>query len=176
MAEDYTVDEIQEIIDEQNVGKTAQEEAQAPEISELDLLKMEIDTLKDAFLRKSADFENFRRRAQKEKEAAYANAYASALETLIPVFDNIERAMAMEGNEGLREGLELTMKQYCMACDNLGVVEINPVGETFDPKLHNAIMHIEDENYPENTVVEVFQKGCRIGDKIVRHAMVKVAN
>ena len=131
----------------------------------------------DAHLRLAADYDNFRKRSQKEKEQSYGNGKADAVEKLLPVYDNLERALnqACE-DEAYQKGVEMTMTQLVGILNGLGVEIFGEAGETFDPNLHNAVMHIDDENLGENTISQVFQKGFKIGEKIVRFAMVQVAN
>jgi molecular chaperone GrpE len=140
------------------------------------LLHNELDTLKDRLARTSAEYENYRKRSVKEKEGIYTDACSDVLKELIPVFDNLERALKVDANfDELRKGIEITIKQYEIALEKLQVEEVNSEGE-FNPNLHNAVMHIEDEKIGKNQIVEVFQKGYKRGDKILRYSMVKVAN
>ena len=143
---------------------------------EIKKLTNENDTLKDRLLRLTAEYENYRKRTAKEKEALYTDACNDVLKEILPVVDNIERAYAAEGSvEDLKKGIEMTMKGLDGAFEKLGVEEIDASGE-FDPNLHQAVMHIEDENYDKNVVAEVFMKGYKRGDKVIRHSVVKVAN
>ena len=131
----------------------------------------------DSYLRLAADYDNFRKRTIKEKEQSYGNGKADAVEKLLPVYDNLERAVNQETqDEAYKKGVEMTMNQLVSIFTSLGVEIFGQVGETFDPNLHNAVMHTEDENAEENTITQVFQKGFKLGDKIVRFAMVQVAN
>ena len=130
----------------------------------------------DQYLRLAAEYDNFRRRSAKEREATYAEAYAEALASLFPVVDNLERAAMYADGENVAKGVELTLKSVTETLTRLGVEVIDPVGAEFDPNLHNAVMHVEDEAVGENTVVEVLQKGYRRGERVLRFAMVKVAN
>ena len=136
----------------------------------------QINELNDKYLRLAAEYDNFRRRSAKEREGIYADAYAEAMSAIMPVIDNLERAAMYNDAEKVRTGLELTFKSFADTLDKLGIVAYGEAGETFDPNLHNAVMHVEDEAYGENEVIEVLQKGYRRGDKIIRFAMVKVAN
>ena len=131
----------------------------------------------DAYLRLAADYDNFRKRTLKEKEQTYGNGKADAVEKLLPVYDNLERALnqACE-DEAYKKGVEMTMNQLVNIFAGLGVEIFGNVGETFDPNIHNAVMHTEDESLGENVISQVFQKGFKLGDKIVRFAMVQVAN
>ncbi len=124
-----------------------------------------------------AEYDNFRRRSAKEKTEAYANAKADAALAFLPVYDNLQRALASPcQDDAFRKGVEMTMTQLKGVLEKLGITEIDCLGKTFDPNTQNAVMHIEDDSVGESTVVEVFQTGFRLGDKIVREAMVKVAN
>ena len=131
----------------------------------------------DAYLRLAAEYDNFRRRTTKEKSEAYTNAKADAALKFLPVYDNLERALNQgTEDEAFLKGVEMTMTELVKILNGLGVEIFGTVGETFDPNLHNAVMHTEDEAAGENTIVEVFQKGFMLGDKVLRFAMVKVAN
>ena len=130
----------------------------------------------DKYLRMLAEYDNFRRRAAKEKDGVYADAYSDAIGALLPVLDNLDRAVGCKDPEALAGGLALTLKSFNEALGKLGVEEIKADGETFDPNLHNAVMHVDDESAGDGQVVEVFQKGYKKGDKVIRHAVVKVAN
>lgn len=139
-------------------------------------LQNEVDALKDRLLRISAEYDNFRKRTAKEKEGIYTEACFDVLKEILPVVDNLERALVAEGNlEDLKKGVEMTYKGVTNAFEKLGVQEIDASGE-FDPNLHQAVMHIQDENLGTNVVAEVFQKGYQKGDKVLRYTMVKVAN
>ena len=132
---------------------------------------------KDKYLRLAAEYDNYRRRTQKEREALYGDVRADVLLKLLPVYDNLVRALAQEtSDEAYRKGVEMIMAQFDAALQKLGVDEIPALGEKFDPTVHNAVMHVDDESLGENEVVEVFQKGFRLGDRVIRFAMVKVAN
>ena len=131
----------------------------------------------DQFLRLAAEYDNFRRRSQKEKESIWADAKADTALAFLPVYDNLERALkAPCADEAYAKGVEMTMNQLKEVLAKLGIEEIPALGESFDPNFHNAVMHVDDESAGENTIVEVFQTGFKAGDKVVRLAMVKVAN
>ena len=124
-----------------------------------------------------AEYDNYRRRSQKEKESAWSDAKADTAAAFLPVYDNLERALKQEtADEAYKKGVEMTMTQLKEVLAKLGIEEIPALGEPFDPNLHNAVMHVEDEGAGENIIVDVFQTGFRSGDKVVRFAMVKVAN
>ena len=131
----------------------------------------------DARLRIAAEFDNFRKRTVKEKEASYGNGKADAVAKILPVYDNLERALNQPTEDAAyKKGVELTMNELVKILTGLGVEIFGAPGDTFDPNLHNAVMHTEDESLPENTIAQVFQKGFKIGEKVVRFAMVQVAN
>jgi len=133
----------------------------------------------DKYLRLFAEYDNFRKRSAKEREGIYTDAYCDALCQILPVLDNLERAAQYgeaESESPLAKGLELTLKSFVEILGKMGVHEIPALGEQFDPNVHNAVMHVEDESLGENTVAEVFMKGYAKGDKVLRHSMVKVAN
>ena len=140
-------------------------------------LKEENAALTDKYLRICAEYDNFRKRTQKEKENLYGDIRANVITSFLPVYDNLARALAAETeDEAYRKGVEMIMNQFNATLEKLGVSEIKAVGEKFDPALHNAVMHVDDEKKGENEVVEEFQKGFKIGDKVIRFSMVKVAN
>ena len=131
----------------------------------------------DAHLRLAADYDNFRKRSQKEKEQSYGNGKADAVEKLLPVYDNLERALNQPtADEAYKKGVEMTMTELVKILSGLGVEIFGEAGDAFDPNIHNAVMHTEDDSVAENTVTQVFQKGFKLGEKIVRFAMVQVAN
>ena len=131
----------------------------------------------DKYLRLAAEYDNYRKRTAKEKESVYGDAKADTIKPLLAVYDNLERGIAQYDESDVhRQGLELILRQFTETLTKLGVTEIEAKGQPFDPGLHNAVMHVEDETAGENTVVEVFQKGFMLGDKVLRFAMVKVAN
>ena len=132
---------------------------------------------RDAHLRVAAEFDNFRKRTVKEKEASYGNGKADAVAKMLPVYDNLERALNQPTEDAAyKKGVEMTMNELVKIFTSLGVEVFGNVGDTFDPNLHNAVMHIDSDELEENTLSQVFQKGFKIGDKIVRFAMVQVAN
>lgn len=151
--------------------------------ADIEKLKKELEDEKKAseesnkkYLTMLAEYDNFRRRSAKEKEGAYSDAYIDVLEKILPVLDNLERAAAYKDGESVLHGLELTLKSFNEVLSKLGIKEIDAVGGKFDPNLHNAVMHVEDDEHGEGEVVEVLQKGYMCGDKVLRYAMVKVAN
>ena len=132
----------------------------------------------DKYIRQLAEFENFRKRSNSEKTAMYSNGVRDTVEKLLPVIDNFERAVeaADDKEDPMYKGVEMILQQFMEILENLGVKEIPSKGEPFDPNVHSAVMHIDDESCDENVVVEVFQKGYTLGDKVIRPSMVKVAN
>ena len=131
----------------------------------------------DAYLRLLAEYDNYRKRSQREKDSLYADIKADTLLKFLPVYDNLVRALKQPTeDEAYRKGIEMIMTQFSTTMEKLGVEKIESLGRTFDPALHNAVMHVDDETKGENEIVEVFQEGFRLGDKVIRFAMVKVAN
>lgn len=142
-----------------------------------DIEKQLRDT-KDQLLRTAAEYANFRARSAKEKEQTYSNAKGNVVAEILPSIDNLERALAQKNSdyESLKKGLEMTMNSLMAALEKMGVKAFGEVGEQFNPNLHHAVMHIDDESLGENVITDVFQKGYKINDKVVRPAMVKTAN
>ncbi len=141
-------------------------------------IEKQLRDAKDQLLRTAAEYANFRARSAKEKEQTYSNAKGNVVAEILPSIDNLERALAQENSdyESLRKGLEMTMNSLMAALEKMGVKAFGEVGEQFDPNLHHAVMHIDDESLGENVITDVFQKGYKINDKVVRPAMVKTAN
>lgn len=168
--EENTTEDTNEFKEEDEINMTKKLK------EEIKKLQEELDSTKDRTLRLTAEYDNYRKRTAKEKESIYADAYIDVIKEILPIMDNLERAMAAEGNvDDLKKGIEMTMKGCQDAFSKLGIEEIDATGE-FDPNFHNAVMHIEDENLDKNVIAEVFQKGYKKGEKIIRHTMVKVAN
>ena len=166
---------------EKNVEETPVEEiieeTVAEEVPEVNPWEEKYNAERDAHLRVAAEFDNFRKRTIKEKEASYGNGKADAVAKMLPVYDNLERALNQETSDAAyKKGVEMTMNELTKIFTALGVEIFGNVGDEFDPNLHNAVMHIENEELGENTIAAVFQKGFKIGDKVVRFAMVQVAN
>ncbi|MBQ3100214.1 MAG: nucleotide exchange factor GrpE [Clostridia bacterium] len=146
---------------------------------QIEALENELAEQKDKYLRMMAEYDNFRRRAAKERESVYTDAYCDALEAVLPVMDNLELAARYSGGdaEKIAEGVNMVLNSFGAVFEKLGIEEIEAApGVAFDPNLHNAVMHIEDESFGENEIAEVFTKGYKKGDKILRYTMVKVAN
>ena len=151
-----------------------QEQETAPEVNPWE---EKYNAEHDSFLRLAADYDNFRKRTIKEKEASYGNGKADAIEKILPIYDNLERAMNQAcTDEAYKKGVEMTMNELLKIFGNLGVEIFGQVGEEFNPEFHNAVMHTEDESLGENVISQVFLKGFKLGDKVVRFAMVQVAN
>ena len=165
---------------EEQVETPAQETVQetpVEETAQVDPWEEKYNAEHDAHLRLAADYDNYRKRTTREKEQSYANGKADAVEKLLPVYDNLERAMNQPTeDEAYKKGVEMTMTQLVGILSGLGVEIYGEKGDAFDPNLHNAVMHTEEEDTPENTITQVFQKGFKMGEKIIRFAMVQVAN
>ena len=169
---DEVKEESKEAKKDKKQKKESKKEAELKETAEK-LIQAE----KEKYLRLCAEYDNFRKRSQKEREGLYADIKADTLLKFLPVYDNLERALATPtADEAYRKGVEMTMVQFNQTLEKLGITEIEALGKPFDPNVHNAVMHVEDESFGENEVVEVFQKGFRLNDKVIRFAMVKVAN
>lgn len=169
----------QEQTQEAETQETQETQETAPEAgkSAEELLQEERRQQEDKYLRLLAEYDNYRKRSQKEKDNAWTTAKADTVKAFLPVYDNLERALKQEtADEAYAKGVQMTMTQLKSVLEKLGIQEIPALGETFDPAVHDAVMHVDDESAGENTIVEVFQAGFQLGDKIIRHAMVKVAN
>ncbi len=144
----------------------------------LEKLREEFDAHKQQHLRVLAEYDNFRKRTQTEKASVYNNAVSDTVQAILPIADNIGLALSQENAsaEDMKKGVEMIQNQIDAAFEKLGVKAVGQVGEAFDPNLHNAVAHIEDESLGENVISAVFQKGYMLGDRVVRHAMVQVAN
>ena len=163
-----------ELNEESPVEEVAEELAETPEVNPWE---EKYNAERDAHLRVAAEFDNFRKRTIKEKEASYGNGKADAVAKMLPVYDNLERALNQPTEDAAyKKGVEMTMNELMKIFTGLGVEVFGAPGDAFDPNLHNAVMHIDDETLGENVVSQVFQKGFKIGEKVVRFAMVQVAN
>lgn len=155
-------------------GKTAKIAALEEEIKRL---QEELSSQHDAYLRLAAEYDNFRKRTQKEKDSSYTNGKSDAVAKLLPIYDNLERALQQPTEDAAyKKGVELTMAELMKILSAMGIEVFGTAGDGFDPQLHNAVMHTEDESLGENTISQVFQRGFRLGEKIIRFAMVQVAN
>ena len=153
------------------------EDAKQQEASEFGKAQQALAQEHDSYLRLAAEYDNYRKRSQKEKDNLYTEIRSETVEKFLPVYDNLERALAQEMQDAaFKKGVEMTMNQLVSVMEKLGVESFGAAGDHFDPQLHNAVMHIEDESLGENVIAEVFQKGFKVGEKVVRFAMVKVAN
>ena len=179
-ADAVTDESCEEKLSRQDKKKLKKAEEYAEELRKnLEDAQKQLSEANDKYMRLYAEYDNFRRRSQKEKEATYTDAYVDALIQILPVLDNLERAAQFSGEDAespLAKGLELTLKSFAETMEKMGVAEIPALGEKFDPNVHNAVMHVDDDTLGENEVVEVFMKGYAKGDKVLRHSMVKVAN
>lgn len=165
------------LAEEASAEETPAQETPAEEAPKADAWEEKYNTEHDSYLRLAADYDNYRKRTLKEKEQSYANGKSDAVAKLLPVYDNLERALNQDTqDEAYKKGVEMTMNELVKILSGLGVEIFGSVGDTFDPNLHNAVMHTEDESLGENVISQVFQQGFKIGDKIVRFAMVQVAN
>ena len=163
-----------ELTEETPVEEVTEEVVETPEVNPWE---EKYNAERDAHLRVAAEFDNFRKRTIKEKEASYGNGKADAVAKILPIYDNLERALNQETTDAAyKKGVELTMNELLKIFTGLGVEVFGNPGDAFDPNLHNAVMHIDDENLGENVISQVFQKGFKIGEKVVRFAMVQVAN
>ena len=182
---DPEIEEKQETVEEAPAEEAPKEEApkeeaakeEIPQESELEQARKALAAEHDKYLRLAAEYDNFRKRSIKEKDARYADAKADTVAKFLPVYDNLERALANEtSDEAYKKGVELIMTELKKIMTGLGVEEFGEKGDAFDPNAHNAVMHIENEELGENVIAQVFQKGFRMGDKVIRHAVVQVAN
>ena len=148
------------------------------QVEQMELAAKQLESVKDQFVRQTAEYENYRKRTTKEKENIYQDAKADTIKEFLAVYDNLERAAASEGGEDSphKKGLEMIFQQYKDILAKLGVTEIEAAGKPFDPEKMNAVMHIDDENFGENEVAQVFQAGFELNGKVIRHAIVQVAN
>ena len=161
----------QEVENEAEKNDAAEVNSQEKELNET---KKQLAETADKYLRVLAEYDNFRKRSQKERDSIYGDAYVDCIKNMLPIIDNLERVLTLDGDEKFMDGLKIIVNQTHDALNKMGVHEIEC--KTFDPNIHNAVMHIEDESYGEGEIVEVFQKGYIYGEKVIRYAMVKVAN
>ncbi len=169
--------------DSETVASEAVSEKEADGTDEIAMLReelarvqAELDAANDKYLRMIAEYDNFRKRSAKEKENIYADAQADAVENILPIGDNLARAAQFTDPASVAKGISMMQKSFEEALGKMGITEIEAEGCEFDPTLHNAVMHIEDDNLGDGAIVEVLQKGYRKGDRVIRYAMVKVAN
>ena len=169
---------VEELLEEQAAQEAGAEESQTePPGPEEEAAVQEQMVPREQFLRLAAEYDNYRKRTAKEKESLWTDAKADTVQAFLPVYDNLERALKQDtADEAYKKGVEMTMTGLLKALEGLGVTQIDAAGQSFDPNIHNAVMHVEDETLGENTVAEVFQSGFLLGEKVIRFAMVKVAN
>ena len=188
-ADQENVNAPEEVVEETVAAEKAEDASKAekkkgkkvdPKIAELEKAleakESELAELQDKYMRMMAEYDNFRKRSAKEREGVYADAYADALTSILPIIDNLERAVGVTDADGMLKGLEMTLKGADEALKKMGVEAFGAEGDAFDPNIHNAVMMVDDENHNEGEIVSVFQKGYKKGDKIIRYAMVTVAN
>ena len=158
--------------------ETVEETVENTEPTAEEKLTAELNETKDKLLRVMAEYDNFRKRSQKEKEMAYGDTKASTIAEFLPVYDNFERAMSADATDldSFKKGIEMIFNQYGETFKKLGVESFGAKGDEFDPNIHNAVMHGEDENLPENSISDVFSTGYKMGDRVIRPAIVKVVN
>ena len=178
--------DVEETINEETAEPETEEKISGKEKKKLKKAEAEIEKLtaalseeQEKYMRLYAEYDNFRKRSAKEREGVYADAYCDALVQILPILDTLERAAQFsteDAESAMAKGLELTLKSFVETMNKMGVYEIEALGKEFDPNFHNAVMHVDDESVGENIVVEVFMKGYKRGDKVLRHSMVKVAN
>ena len=155
-------------------GPAVQEPEKAPEVNPFE---EKYNAEHDSYLRLAADYDNYRKRTAKEKEQSYSNGKADTILKLLPIYDNLERAMSQDTEDAAyKKGVEMTMTELVKIFTGLGVEIFGEAGEHFDPSLHNAVMHTEDDRVGESTITQVFQKGFLLGDRVIRFATVQVAN
>ena len=167
--------EMEKEMNETPAEETVEETVE--EVIEVNPWEEKYNAERDAHLRLAAEYDNFRKRTVKEKEASYGNGKADAVAKMLPIYDNLERALNQEtADAAYKKGVEMTMNELLKIFGTLGVEIFGQVGEEFNPEFHNAVMHTEDESLGENVISQVFLKGFKLGDKVVRFAMVQVAN
>jgi len=169
----------EETVVEETVETAAEAETE-PQVEEKPTADPQAELLaaaEDKYLRLAAEYDNFRKRTIREKESAWTDSKAQTVAAFLPVYDNLERALKQDtADEAYKKGVEMTMNGLKDVLTHLGVEAIPAMGEVFDPNLHNAVMHVDDDSVEENTIVDVFQQGFKCGEKVIRFAMVKVAN
>ena len=181
--EETAIPETEEAAEPEKKGRKKKEKEKGftftrEQVEQMELAAKQLETVKDQYVRLTAEYDNYRKRTTKEKDNIYTDAKADTIKAFLAVYDNLERAAASEGGEDSphKKGLEMIFTQYKDILKSLGVEEIEAQGQPFDPEKHNAVMHIEDENLGENVVAQVFQAGFKMGDKVIRHSIVQVAN
>ena len=172
------VDEADKTVDpaEKKEKKSKKESEKEALLQQIEKLNAEIQEKDDKYLRMAAEYDNFRRRSREEKDATYENAMSDTVAEILPIIDNLERAAQYDAENSVKDGLAMIAKSVEAVFSKLGIEAVGSVGEQFDPNLHNAVMHDEDDSKGENEIVEVYQKGYKKGNKIIRFAMVKTVN
>ncbi|MBQ8605249.1 MAG: nucleotide exchange factor GrpE [Clostridia bacterium] len=170
--------ETEETVETENTAETEKPKEKKPRKKKENEFEKKYNELNDTYLRMLAEYDNYRKRTQKEKDGMFLDGISKTVQTILPVIDNLDRALMAETSDAeFKNGVEMIKKQFITALETLGVKEIDCLGKEFDPNMHNAIMHIDDESYGENEIIEVFQKGYMYKEEtIIRHAIVKVAN
>lgn len=177
MSEEKNEPVVEEEAPQQEVKEEKKEKKKSKKDSEIDKLSAELDAKNDLLIRTAAEFDNYKKRTEREKSGVAEFAKASLIKKLLPILDNIDRAAAADKESAdYVKGIEMIVKQFEALAGDIGIVEVGAVGEQFDPNLHEAVMHIEDDAFGENTISQVLQKGYKLGDTVVRAAMVQVAN
>lgn len=171
-------DKEKKTVEETEKKTEEKEQTETTGMSETEKLTAELNEKKDQLLRVMAEYDNFRKRSQKEKEQAYGDSKASTVSEFLPVYDNFMRAMAADATdlESYKKGMEMIFNQFGETLKKIGVESFGEKGDEFDPNIHSAVMHAEDDGLPENSVAEVFSTGYKMGDRIIRPAVVKVVN
>ena len=173
-----TKNTVAEEAEAQEKPKTEKKEKKSKKDAEIEKVKAELEDKNDLLLRTAAEFDNYKKRTDRERAGIAEFAKANVIKELLPILDNIDRAALLEDKTSpdYIKGIELIVKQFEGLAEKLGIKEVAKVGDSFDPNCHEAVMHVEDENFGENIIAEVLQKGFKIGDTVIRPAMVKVAN
>lgn len=180
--EKMNTEEIQEAVEnaeETTPTEEAKQDAKTPNLGKIEALENQLSEAKDKYIRLAADFDNFKKRAAKESETKYLDSKADALKQFLPIVDNFERAVKLSVPEDAKtyaDGINMILGMFLKILKDNNVEEIDALNQTFDPEKHFAVMHVDDENFGPNTVCEVFEKGYKMGDRILRYSMVKVAN
>ena len=169
---EINTEEVKEEACQEDTPKSREEEL----LCEIEKLKAEIKERDDKYLRMAAEYDNFRRRSREEKDATYETALADTVAELLPIIDNLERAANYDDGEKVKEGLAMTLKSVSAVFSSMGVEAVGKPGDTFDPNLHNAVMHVDDEAYGDGEIIDVFEKGYKKNKRVIRFAMVKTAN
>ena len=175
MENEEVVEDVKDTVTEENIEETSENEVKSDE--EKTPIELELEDVTDRYKRVLAEFENYKKRSQKERETLYSSVLSDVVEAILPVMDNLENAMKIETeDENYKQGIELVLKQLKEVLKAKGVVEIETIGQTFDPNLHDAVSSIQDDTKGPQEIVQEYRKGYKIGTKVIRHSMVVVAN